>query len=243
MGLQQVAEVLDLIRRLRDSGITRALVSSSSDDGTRRLHQADPELVIPALRPYRQRGTLDVWMYDKTVIPYLKQRLSEYDYVAIGELHINGKQAELPVIREIIELARENNLMLHVHSDADAISRIFEQDPNAMILWAHAGFEHAYVVRQMFDQHKNLWADLSFRREIYLNGRFLQDWKQLLIDHADRFMLGIDTYTPQRWLEIQDVMDWQRQLLHALPEDVAKKIAHENGEKIITSHYHDLINQ
>lgn len=222
----------EAIRRLREAGIKRALVSSTSDEGTQRLFQADPALVVPALRPYRKRGTLKTWMYDESVIPYLKERLTKYRYFAIGELHIDGEQAKLPIMREIIQLAKQHQLMLHVHSDAEAIKYVFEQYPEARILWAHAGFEYAYIIRDLMDKHVNLWADLSFRREIFNNGRFLPDWQQLLNDHADRFLLGIDTYEPLRWLEINSVMQWQRQLLAALPEEVAKKIAYKNGERI-----------
>lgn len=223
----------DAIRRLRAAGIIRAMVSSSSDEGTRMLYQADPDFVIPALRPYRERGTIDSWMYDTTIIPYLKQRLDGFRYVAIGEFHVQGEQAELPVVRELIKLASEHKLMLHVHSDAEAVELIYKQDPDAHILWAHAGFENASTVAELLDQYKNLWADLSFRWEIYTNNRFLRGWDKLLLAHPDRFMLGIDTYEPQRWLKIQSTMNWQRSLLSALPEHVARAIAFENGNRII----------
>lgn len=228
----------DAIRRLKAAGIRQALVSSSSDEGTQKLYQADPAFVIPALRPYRKRGTLDTWMYDESVIPYLKQRLDQYKYAAIGELHIDGEQANLPVIKEIIRLAKKYNLILHVHSDAEAIEFIFKQNPNARILWAHAGFEFAQVVARLMDKHSRLWADLSFRHEIFNNGQFLPDWQSLLVKHADRFYLGIDTYTPQRWLQINTVMQWQRELLAALPENVARKIAYKNGERITRVYKH-----
>ena len=52
----------DAIRRLREAGVERALVSSSSDEGTQRLYQADPAFVVPSLRPYRKRGTIDSWI-------------------------------------------------------------------------------------------------------------------------------------------------------------------------------------
>jgi hypothetical protein len=222
----------DAIRRLREAGVERALVSSSSDEGTQRLYQADPSFVVPSLRPYRKRGTIDTWMYDETLIPYLKQRLQTFRYAAIGELHINGEQAKTQVMREIIRLARQHQLILHVHSDAQAIRLIFEQYPEAHILWAHAGFEEAATVSTLMDEQPDLMADLSFRTEIYQNGRFFPGWQQLLLKHADRFLLGIDTYTPQRWLQINNVMQWQRQLLDALPGDVAKKIAYDNSERI-----------
>ena len=222
----------DAIRRLREAGVERALVSSSSDEGTQKLYQADPTFVVPSLRPYRKRGTLDTWMVDETLIPYLEQRLETFRYAAIGELHINGEQAKTQVMREIIRLAKQHQLILHVHSDAKAIRLIFEQYPEAHILWAHAGFEQADTVSTLMDEQPNLMADLSFRTEIYQNGRFFPSWQQLLVKHADRFLLGIDTYQPQRWLQINNVMLWQRQLLAALPYDVARKIAYDNSQRI-----------
>lgn len=222
----------EAIRRLKQAGVRQAMVSSSSDEGTQRLYKADPEFVIPVLRPYRKRGTLDTWMHDTSVIPYLESRLKQYRYAAIGEFHIDGKQAELPVIQEIVRLARQYKLILHVHSDADAIERIFRQYPQARILWAHTGFENADVVQRLMGKHKKLWADLSFRSDILIRGEFMQGWKSLLVKYADRFVLGIDTYSPQQWLQINNVMQWQRELLSVLPEDVAVHIAYKNGENL-----------
>ena len=42
----------------------------------------------------------------------------------------------LPVIRRVVELASEYQLFLHLHGDSDAVEYVFEQDPNAKILWA-----------------------------------------------------------------------------------------------------------
>ena len=230
----------DAIRRLKEAGIKRALVSSSSDEGTQRLYLADPSFVVPSLRPYRKRGTIESWMYDETVIPYLKERLEKYRYAAIGELHIDGEQAYTPVMREIIRLAKKYQLMLHVHSDAHAIKFIFEQYPDARILWAHAGFTYAVIIGKLMDKYPTLMADLSFRGEIINDGHIMKAWRILLTRHADRFLTGIDTYEPQRWLQIKNVMQWQRELLALLPDDVARKIAYENSERI--THFFDARN-
>src|SRR4051794_22042068 len=53
---------------LRKAGLRRALVSSSGDAGTQRLAAAAPELVIPSLRPYRNRGDISTWVRDDSVI-------------------------------------------------------------------------------------------------------------------------------------------------------------------------------
>ncbi len=237
MDVWDAIPAADAIRRLEAVGIKRAMVSSTSDEGTLRLFRSSPGLVLPVLRPYRKFGTTRSWMHDETVIPYLEKRLSKYRYVAIGEFHLQGEEADLPVVRAVVQLAKKYGLMLHVHSDADAIELIISQDPDAKIVWAHAGFEEGHVVSDLLDNHDKLWADLSFRREIFVNGRFLHGWRELLIRHSDRFMLAIDTYIPQRWLKLNEVMGWQRSLLKHLPVEVAKRIAWENGENVVTRHF------
>lgn len=231
----------DAVQLLRKAGISRALVSSSGDDGTQMLYQAAPDLVIPSLRPYRKRGELYNWMHDDSVIPYLKQRLAKYQYAAIGEFHISGAQADLPVVRQLVQLAHEHGLILHAHADADAIERLFTQDPDARILWAHAGFEPGAKVKELLDRYPKLWADLSFRWMIISEGNFEPGWRELLINHADRFMLGVDTYTPQRWVEIDETLEWYEEMFALLPDDVANRIRYQNAERVIGRHFDSIL--
>jgi hypothetical protein len=71
----------------------------------------------------------------------------------------------------MVALAREYGLMLHAHSDADAVERLFAQWPQARILWAHAGFERPERVREILRKHANLWADLAFRTDHAAGGK------------------------------------------------------------------------
>jgi hypothetical protein len=141
---------------LRKAGVKRALVSSSNDEGTQKLVAEAPDIVVPELRPYRLRGDASTWTRDPAIVPYVEERLRKHTYVAIGEFHLFGADAELPVPRQIVELAKQYGLMLHAHSDADAIERLFRQYPEAKILWAHSGFEAPERVRDMLRKHKNL---------------------------------------------------------------------------------------
>ncbi len=109
------------IEILRKSRLRGAMVSSSSDDGTQKLYAQAPDLVIPVLRPYRQRGETRSWVRDATIVPHLEARLKANRYVAIGQYHVYGADADLPVVRRVVELARQYKLYLHSHSDADAI--------------------------------------------------------------------------------------------------------------------------
>jgi len=223
----------DAVALLRKAGLKRALVSSSDDEGTQKLVAEAPDLIIPELRPYRRRGETSSWVRDDTVIAYLEERLGKYRYVAIGEFHLFGADAELPVPRRMVQLARQHGLMLHAHSDADAIERLFRQDPDARILWAHAGFEAPARVREMLTRYKNLWADLSSRSDHGGGGKVAADWRPVFMEFSDRFMVGTDTYVPERWYYVPEHATWSRAWLADLPPDVAERIGWKNGETIL----------
>jgi hypothetical protein len=223
------------IEILRKAGLKAAMVSSSSDDGTQKLVAEAPDLVIPVLRPYRTRGELSTWVRDPTVITHLESRLKANRYVAIGEYHVYGADADLPVVRRVVELAREHKLFLHSHSDADAIDRQFRQDPNARILWAHSGFDPPDKVREMLRRHRNLWCDLAFRSDHASNGKVDPAWRAAFMEFPERFLVGTDTFTPERWHFIVEHANWSRQWLADLPAEVAERIAYKNGETLFGS--------
>jgi hypothetical protein len=222
----------EAIAQLRKAGITQALVSSSNDDGTQQLYEAAPDLIIPELRPYRSRNETASWLTDETVIPYLEERLKKYKYVAIGEFHANGADADLPVVRRVVQLAKQHQLWLHAHTDVDGVQRLLRQDPTARILWAHSGFANPAQVRDILRRYPNVYADLAFRNDIASNGALQAGWRELLIELPDRFMLGTDTYTPDRWGIVVSQANWARQWLATLPPTVAERIANKNGEEI-----------
>jgi hypothetical protein len=230
--LVPVPQAIDIMRK---AGVKRALISSAGDDGQQRLYQAAPELVIPELRPYRSRSDVGTWFRDESVIPYLEDRLRKYRYAAIGEFHLYGADADLPVPRRMVELARKYNLFLHAHSDIDALERLFRQWPQARILWAHAGFERPERVAETLKKHRNLWADLAFRTDHASNDKVDAGWRAVFLQFPERFMVGTDSYTPERWHYIGAHADWSRRWLADLPREVAERIAWKNGEELFGS--------
>jgi hypothetical protein len=222
----------EVIEILKKAGIKRAMVSSSNNEGTRMLQDVAPDLIVPELRPYRSRGEISTWARDPTLIPYLEDLLSKRKYRAIGEFHIYGADADLPNVRRVVELAKQYGLYLHSHSDADAVTRHFQQDPNAKVLWAHSGFERPDKVREMLRRYPTLWCDLAFLTAHVSNGKVTPGWRELFIEFPDRFVLGSDTFTPERWHYVIENARWSRQWLSDLPADVAPKIAYENGDRL-----------
>ena len=224
----------EAVALMRQAGLKRAMVSSSSDEGTQMLFEAAPDLVLPVLRPYRTRGEIGTWFRDPTVIAHMESRLKKYRYVALGEFHIFGADADSAVMRRVVQLAREYQLFLHSHSDADAIERQFAQDPAARILWAHSGFDTPEKVREMLRKHKNLWCDLAFRSDHASAGKVDPAWRAVFLEFPDRFMVGTDTFTPERWYYVGEHARWSREWLADLPLEVAERIAFRNGESLFT---------
>ncbi|MEX2455147.1 MAG: amidohydrolase, partial [Rhodospirillaceae bacterium] len=207
------AEAIAVLRR---AGLRRAFVSSSGDDGTLKLHALAPDLIVPVLRPYRGRGETGTWFRDPTVVGMLEERLKRGGYAGIGEFHIFGENADGEIFRKVVGLAKTYGVFLHAHSDADAVERIFAQDPEATVLWAHSGFVEPDLIRPMLRRYPRLWADLAFRSDHASDGRPDPDWLSLFEEFPDRFMIGTDTYTPERWYFVEEHARWSREWLGAL---------------------------
>jgi hypothetical protein len=218
---------------LRKAGVKKAFVSSSSDDGTRMLYEEAPDLIVPVLRPYRRRGEIGTWVHEPAIVPHVEGRLKTLAYAGIGEFHVFGADADLPVMRRLVELAKEYRIFLHAHSDADAVERIFGQDPGATVLWAHSGFDQPDNVRAMLAKHKRLWADLAWRNDYAPGGRLDGAWKQLFLAFPDRFMVGTDTPSPERWYYVMEHAAFSRKWLSELPAEVADNIAFRNAERLL----------
>ena len=109
---------------------------------------------------------------------------------------------------------------------------MFKQNPEALVLWAHSGFEQVDKVRAMVTKHKTLWADVAFRTDHAPSGKLDATWRQLFVDFPDRFMVGTDTYTPERWHYVVEHANYSRKWLNELPADLADNIAFRNAERL-----------
>lgn len=229
----------DAIKRLKSSGIKKVFVSSSSDEGTQKLYRVAPEFVIPVLRPYRKRGELGSWYRDPTVLDMLRDRLSKNKYAGIGEFHVSGKNADSEVVRGLVKLAMEYGIFLHAHSDADAVTRLFNHAPNAKILWAHGGFEELEYIVDMLRKYDQLYVDLAFRGE-YADGPHVdEEWYKAFKEFPNRFMLGTDTYTPETWAYVGEQTEWDNAWLENIPSELAEKISWKNAADLADWSYYN----
>jgi hypothetical protein len=225
--------VKQAVQILRDAGLRGVFVSSSDDEGTQRLLAEAPDLIVPELRPYRTRADTSGWTRDDGVVKYLEQRLAKHRYAGIGEFHLYGADADLPVPQRMVALARERDLLLHAHSDADAVERLYKAWPQARILWAHSGFDRPDAVRAMLRKHKQLWCDLAYRTDQASNNKVDAAWREAFVEFPDRFMVGTDTFTPERWHYIGPHAEFSRGWLADLPPPVSERIAWRNAEAVL----------
>jgi hypothetical protein len=218
---------------LERAGIDRALVSSTPNEGTERLHERAPGRIVPLLRPYRQAGDRETWHRDEGLTAYLVERLDAFPYRGIGEFHVFGGDAASPVVGQMVNLARERGLVLHAHVDQEALLLLLERAGDLPLIWAHAGFDVPVPrLRELLSRHDNLYLELSFRYGMTQGGRLTAQWYELLTDFSDRVLTGMDTYIPSRWAELEELADEARAWLAQLPEPVAERIARGNARRL-----------
>lgn len=215
----------DALARMREAGYIGMLVSSTPNERTLQLFHAGAGFVVPELKFYIKSTSRVAWRSDPDVPKYLRQHLQEdgVRYWGIGEFHIYDKSEPTEVEKEVIEIAKENGLYLHAHCEIHGLANIFKVDPQAKVLWAHAGFVCAAIcpagvqappvpsaddVRAMLAAHPTLLVDLSYRDsrsapatnltipQGRLNaGRLPEEWNRLIQAYPDRFLLGTDSFS------------------------------------------------
>jgi hypothetical protein len=224
----------EVLRILDSAGVVRALVSSTPDDGTLKLHALDPARVVPELRPYRTRADMATWARDPAVLAAVEERLGRGIYKGIGEFHLDAADAQGPIVRRLVELAVEHGLVLHSHSDAAAVQGLFANDPRVRVLWAHAGLRAGPAeVAAMLERYPNLSVELAIRTDVAPGGTLDPHWKAVFLRYPDRFSVGTDTWVTSRWRELPGVLAGVRAWLAQLPPDVAEKIAFKNLDRLL----------
>ncbi len=226
----QLDEVLALFRKHRITGI---LATSRPNTGTHALMDAKAEglQVVPFIRPYRVRADIGSWFNDPVIFDLVQDEFKRGYYRGIGEFHLSGKAADTEMVKKTVDFAVANNLYLHAHADDEAVEILMRHNPRARIIWAHTGFSLASErVAAMLAKYPKLWGELSYRSGIVDgSGKLTQDWRALFERYPDRFLLGSDTWVPERWAAYGEIMAGYRAWLAQLPPTVAKRIAHGNA--------------
>ena len=185
-----VAKILDSV------GVRSGLVSSAPDEGTFRLRAVLGDRVIPMLGPYRNVADVFSWARDPSIVPYVESIYRPGVHRGFGEFHLLPGQIGLPTVRALLALAEREKLFLQPHADARAVAELLAYMPEATVLWAHAGVDATpEQIGTLLDKWPKLSVELSLRVDVAPNGTLDARWRELLVRHSDRFMIGTDTWT------------------------------------------------
>ena len=121
-----------------------------------------------------------------------------------------------------------------LHCDPAVIDTVYDIEPDAQIIWAHAGtFPYPDLIADYLKRYAGLSIDLSMRdQRIAPNGELNDAWYELFVSYPERFLTGVDTYSQARWLVFDAAVTTIRNWLALLPDDVARQIAHGNAAKL-----------
>jgi hypothetical protein len=229
----QPDEVLALFRKHRVTGI---LATSRPNTGTHALMDAKPDglQIVPFIRPYRVRADIGSWFGDPVIFDLVQDEFKRGYYRGIGEFHLSGKSAENEWVKKTVDFAVANNHYLHAHADEEAVEILMRHNPRARIIWAHTGFGlPSERVSALLAKYPDLWGELSYRSGITDGaGKLTPEWRALFERYPDRFLLGSDTWVPERWASYGEIMAGYRAWLEQLPPQVARQIAHGNARAL-----------
>ena len=226
-------KVLETFRRNNVGGI---VANSRPNKGTHQLVEAkSPNLwVVPFIRPYRTRDDVQNWSTDPAIYDLIEAEYKRGYYVGVGEFHIHGQAAAGPLVKKTIDFAVSHDLFVLAHCDEQALLILFGHNPKARIIWAHTGFSTPVPrVRELLDKYPALMAELSYRGGIVDgSGKLVPEWRETFARYSDRFLLGSDTWIPERWNSYDSIMSGYRGWLGQLPEAQARNIASGNAERL-----------
>jgi predicted TIM-barrel fold metal-dependent hydrolase len=177
----------------------------------------------------------------------------------IGEIHVNTTNsapkeymrrrliADSPLMQSLWGLSAKHNvpMMIHMEFDDDSaeeLQSLVESDRNGTMVLGHCGKNASSdQIRTLLEANDNVYCNLAFRgppqsyahnpNNIYDSCTLKPEWKNLIEDHPDRFMVGIDD--THSWETFDKVAENIRSgLLANLRPDVAKKVAYKNAVKV-----------
>jgi len=195
----------------------------------------------------------------KNALERMEKELREGARV-IGEIHVNTTtsaanpllllkiRADAPTLKAMLDLAAKYKRPLNVHAQWDAdtavqLGHLADANAQGVLLLSHCGVNaSASDIRTFFEKHPNVLCDLSFRSPPQVRPRnadriaFTADslrgeWKHLIEDFPERFMVGIDDV--YNWADYDSVANNIRAgLLANLSPVTAEKVAYKNAVRL-----------
>lgn len=240
-----------LLELAREAGITRAMLMIGK--GTAKFDES----FAVRFAPLEFDRAAKRMILDESTLEYVEELLKSGSARGIGEIPLRHRKAEVnyaadhPIVLGILDRAARYGAPVNLHveySYAKELDRALAHNPNATVIWAHAGDAPPDVLAPMMRKHANLHADLSCRNPFFKRGRTAaeqsladdrgivkREWKDLFEEFPDRFLFGSDVggQNQDRVSQLPEVVKFYRAVLGQLKPATAAKIGHENAKRIL----------
>ena len=224
----EVTSPEEAVASLRANGVVLAVIAGTPPERVLELHALAPEIVVPIFGPYRTNGDWYRWQSRPELVDQARAAIASGPYRGIGELHVipgfAARWGDSPVLAGLMEVGRQLDVPLLIHmefSRAEPTLALCQGNPDNRILLAHAGAAlPPPEVRRILEACPRVWMDLAARDPWRFlrfpiadaEGRLLPEWRALILDYPERFMVGSDAVWPVERLDAWDQPDtgWQR---------------------------------
>lgn len=146
-------------------------------------------------------------------------------------------------VDKLLKSAKKYDVPVQIHLDGDkasVLNKLLEEYKDVNFVLAHCGYLAPKKLGDLFDKHKNLYAETSLIFNPYIdkfanlpleNNELKENWKSLLITYSHRVMIGTD-YAKFREDQLPKLAKYYRKVLGLLPKDKAENIAYKNFSKL-----------
>jgi len=160
------------------------------------------------------------------------------------DIHMEAVPHDMPVPER---LRRLPNNPTTIKANIEPFERLLAHNPKTKIIWSHAGWDNTQLrtielSERLLNKYPNLYMSIRVvpmnipSRPIDSNGRIKPDWLKLISKYQDRFVLGSDEFfIPQSGGKGHPSGGSTKTtvgFLSQLPEDIARKIGHDNAMKL-----------
>lgn len=218
------------------------------------IQKNDPALIAAAVKKYPDHVIPGIPVPDpesESAATRIDAELAKGSARAIGEVHVRqvsrkiNRDPSQPAFVKVLGVAARHKVPVVIHQELDdrattALERALKAAPQTTIVLAHGGESAPQRLEGLLARNPNLVVDLSgmhFLRTPRLaseNGPLDPDWKALVERHPERFLMGVDVWSPRLFepAMLDRLMRWTRRMLGELRPDVAERVAHANAARL-----------
>lgn len=253
---KEIIGATTVVDKLRQSGVAFAVVSSTPSSLALELKQVGGDMIVPIFSPYIHELGRQDWYLDQHTVELAEAGLRQGLYHGIGEVHFMSgfkPRTDNQVFQQLMRLADKYDVPVLIHIDSgneQAFLKICHQYPHLKLVFAHAGGNlEARHIRTVIDACDNVTIEFSARDPWRFDGltdakyQLLDSWRELVLEHPDRFITGTDPVwkvtRTQTWDQADDGWDYYERLiayhrkwLAALPPSVQIKVTFENARRV-----------